>query len=70
MLKFESSLTAQELKVAELVSKGMTNKEISEKLNTKKGTIANQLGTIFNKMHIANRVMLAVEWERQHASAV
>ena len=51
------TLSFRELEVLELVAQGLRNKEISEKLFVKTGTIKQHLKNIFGKLDVNNRVM-------------
>jgi DNA-binding NarL/FixJ family response regulator len=53
-------LTAREQDVLELMVSGMRNAAIAAKLHLSPKTIANHISTIFNKLHVTNR-MEAVE---------
>lgn len=55
------SLTPTELDVAELVSEGLTNPAIAEKLLISRGTVKVHLGHIFTKLGMASRAELAAE---------
>ncbi len=54
------NLTDTELMVSELVSKGLTNKEIAGKLNISRHTVKAHLENIYLKLEINNRVVLAI----------
>lgn len=49
-------LTGHQLKILQLVSDGLLNKEIATELNVKEGTIKNQVRTIYQKLQVNNRV--------------
>ncbi len=56
-------LTERELKILEMVSKGMTNQEIADQLFLSENTIKKYISNILNKLQVNNRVeaaMLAV----------
>lgn len=53
-------LSNQQLKVTELVSQGLTNKEIAKKMNLSDNTIRNYLTIIFEKLGISKRTEAAV----------
>jgi predicted ATPase/DNA-binding CsgD family transcriptional regulator len=55
------SLTPTELDVAQLVSEGLTNPAIAEKLLISRGTVKVHLGHIFTKLGMASRAELAAE---------
>ncbi|MBN1815666.1 MAG: response regulator transcription factor [Anaerolineae bacterium] len=56
----EDPLTAREVEVLRLVARGMTNGEIAEALVISERTVANHLGSILGKLHLANRVQAAL----------
>lgn len=58
-------LNETERKVTHLVGCGMSNKEISGKLNLSEGTIRNYLSSILNKLDLRDRTQLAI-WEVQN----
>ena len=49
-------LTERELEVLQLVSQGLSNQEIAERLVIGDATVRTHIGNIFNKLHLANRV--------------
>lgn len=51
-----NSLTAREREVVRLMSKGMSNKVISETLHISESTVKNHLYNIFKKIGVSNRV--------------
>ncbi|SKB11722.1 Transcriptional Regulator, LuxR family (modular protein) [Planktothrix sp. PCC 11201] len=58
------SLSDRELQVVELVASGLTNQEISEKLEISKRTVDNHISNILTKTATENRVSL-VRWALQ-----
>jgi Response regulator containing a CheY-like receiver domain and an HTH DNA-binding domain len=58
------SLSERELQVVELVASGLTNQEISEKLEISKRTVDNHISNILTKTATDNRVSL-VRWALQ-----
>jgi DNA-binding NarL/FixJ family response regulator len=58
------SLSERELQVIELVASGLTNQEISEKLEISKRTVDNHISNILTKTSTDNRVAL-VRWALQ-----
>lgn len=52
-------LSPRELRVVELISKGMTNKEIGEDLGLTEKTVKNYLATVFDKLGISRRAQAA-----------
>jgi DNA-binding NarL/FixJ family response regulator len=55
------ALSERELQVIELVAAGLTNQEISEKLEISKRTVDNHISNILTKTSTDNRVAL-VRW--------
>ncbi len=65
--KFETpaSLSDRELEILQLVAAGLTNQEISEKLDISKRTVDNHISNILTKTKTDNRVELvrwAIQW--------
>ncbi len=54
------NLTKRELEVLILVSEGMFNKEIANKLNISERTVKNHISSIFKKIDVADRTQAAV----------
>ncbi|MGF1566952.1 MAG: LuxR C-terminal-related transcriptional regulator [Nodosilinea sp.] len=52
------SLSDRELQIVELVTSGLTNQEISEKLEISKRTVDNHISNILTKTATGNRVAL------------
>ena len=59
-----STLSDRELEILELVAKGLTNQQISEKLEISKRTVDNHISNILTKTNTDNRVEL-VRWALQ-----
>jgi DNA-binding CsgD family transcriptional regulator len=59
-----SPLSDRELQVLELVASGLTNQEISERLDISKRTVDNHISNILTKTETDNRVAL-VRWALQ-----
>ncbi|WP_418791507.1 response regulator [Phosphitispora sp. TUW77] len=53
-------LTKREVEVLELLVQGLSNKEIGSALNITTGTVKNHLTNILDKLHLHNRVQVAV----------
>jgi two-component system nitrate/nitrite response regulator NarL len=53
------ALTEREHQIMELVSEGLSNKEIGRRLRITDGTIKVHLHHIFKKLEISNRTVLA-----------
>lgn len=60
--KYENfaDLTAREKDVLELISKGLNNKEISERLFLAEGTVRNIISTMLEKLELRDRTQLAI----------
>jgi len=54
----QGSLSERELQIVELVASGLTNQEISEKLEISKRTVDNHISNILTKTATGNRVAL------------
>src|SRR2546430_2986278 len=63
-------LTRRELEVAELVAKGLTDREIGRRLYISERTVENHVQNVRGKLGFENRTQIAA-WvvERQHGSA-
>lgn len=57
----ESSLTEREMNVLRYLAKGLTNEEIAKKLNISVHTVKAHLETIYEKLHVTNRVQAAMK---------
>ncbi|RHW37433.1 EAL domain-containing protein [Lysinibacillus yapensis] len=55
-VKMEYSLSTRELDVFSLIVKGLSNKEISEKLFISEHTVKNHITNIFSKLNVSDRV--------------
>ncbi len=55
----QEELSPKELEVLQLLTKGLTNKEIANLLNIAENTVKNHLSNILAKLHLANRVQAA-----------
>jgi DNA-binding NarL/FixJ family response regulator len=61
----------RELRIIELVAKGLNNNEIAEKLRIGPNVVRNYLSKIYNKVGVRNRVQLALWYEaRVHEQRV
>ena len=54
----EISLSAREIEIIELVSEGLTNQEIADRLTISKRTVDNHVSNVFTKTGSKNRVAL------------
>ena len=52
----ENPLTEREREVLALVAEGKNTKEIADELHIKNGTVRNYISTIFDKLHVKNRI--------------
>lgn len=55
-----SELKPTEWQIIILVGRGMSNKEIAEKLSLSEGTVRNNLSTILGKLALRDRTQLAI----------
>ncbi|MFQ5902593.1 MAG: response regulator [Candidatus Binatia bacterium] len=55
----QEMLSPREQEVLELITKGLTNKEIGNKLRITENTVKNHLKNILDKLHLENRVQAA-----------
>lgn len=53
-------LSARELAVLNLVARGLSNQQISEKLTIRERTVATHVSNILDKLHLANRTQAAL----------
>lgn len=60
----QNALSERELQIVELVTAGLTNQEIAEKLEISKRTVDNHISNILTKTSTSNRVEL-VRWALQ-----
>lgn len=56
----EDPLTERELITLRLVAQGLTNQEIADRLVISERTVANHIGSILSKLHVANRTQAAL----------
>jgi two-component system, NarL family, nitrate/nitrite response regulator NarL len=58
-------LTPRQRLVIACVAEGLSNREIANRLRLAEGTISNHLETIRRRLHLRNRVQIAV-WAVEH----
>ena len=56
----ELNITKKEYSIMELLSKGCSNKEISEKLYMSEGTVRNSISALLDKLDLRDRTQLAI----------
>lgn len=59
-IKEETSLTDKEINIIMEIARGLTNKEISEKLYLTEGTIKNNITNILSKLNLRDRTQIAI----------
>lgn len=57
-------LTKREKEIANLITEGLNNKEIGEKLYLSEGTVKNYVTKILDKLEVKNRTELAIKLKR------
>ncbi len=57
-------LTPRETQILELLSEGLSNKEIAQKMDIAAGTVRNHLANIFKKLHVRCRTEAAAKYLR------
>lgn len=67
--KITEELSRTERNIASLVGRGLSNKEIAEKLFLSEGTIRNALSSALSKLHLRDRTQLAI-WAVQTGLAL
>jgi|AmaraimetFIIA100_FD_contig_61_2683531_length_450_multi_2_in_0_out_0_1 two-component system nitrate/nitrite response regulator NarL len=60
-----TTLTSREQHVAQLVAKGLSNKEIARVLQRSEGTVKIHLHNIYEKLAIRNRTVLAIHFQQR-----
>jgi DNA-binding NarL/FixJ family response regulator len=58
-------ITERETEILQLVVEGLGNKEIAHRLSISESTVRNHLHNILDKLHLQNRVQLAMYASRQ-----
>ncbi len=59
---FEALLSPRELEIVQLISEGLSNKEIGERLYLTNGTVRNHISTILEKTGLEHRTQIAVKY--------
>ncbi|HCQ88462.1 MAG TPA: DNA-binding response regulator [Clostridium sp.] len=59
-IKKETGLTERELTIIKEIAKGLSNKEIGEKMFLTEGTIKNNITTILSKLSLRDRTQIAI----------
>jgi DNA-binding NarL/FixJ family response regulator len=60
-VKPEAGLTSREVELLELLTEGLSNKEIAQKMSISAGTVRNHLANIFQKLHVRCRTEAVVK---------
>ena len=63
-LKEAINITTREYEMMEFLSKGCSNKEISEKLYISEGTVRNNISVLLDKLNLRDRTQLAIYFIR------
>jgi DNA-binding NarL/FixJ family response regulator len=61
----ELDITKREFEMMELISKGFSNREISEKLYMSEGTVRNYISTLLDKLDLRDKTQLAIFFIRK-----
>ena len=61
----EDPLSDREVEVLKLVARGLSNREIADKLVVSERTVAKHVGNILSKLHLANRTQAALHALRE-----
>lgn len=62
-------LTSRETEILELLTEGLSNKEIAQKMDIGAGTVRNHLGNIFRKLHVRCRTEAVSKYFRAKQDA-
>ncbi len=60
----DAGLTSREAEILELLTEGLSNKEIAQKTSIAAGTVRNHLANIFKKLHVRCRTEAAAKFFR------
>ena len=63
------ALTKREMKVLDMVSQGLPNKEIAFRLGVREGTVKAHMGSILRKLGVSSRTKLAIEVSKLQTAA-
>jgi DNA-binding NarL/FixJ family response regulator len=55
-----NNLSKNELKIMQLIGRGMTNKEIASEVNFSEGTVRNYISNILSKLRLRDRTQIAI----------
>lgn len=61
----ELGITQKEYEIMSMISSGLSNKEISQKLYISEGTLRNNISVLLNKLNLRDRTQLAVFFIRK-----
>ncbi|HKL80742.1 MAG TPA: response regulator transcription factor, partial [Mobilitalea sp.] len=67
---FELLLSPREIEIVKLISEGLSNKEIGEKLYLTNGTVRNHISTILEKTGLEHRTQIAVQYLKRKGSVL
>ncbi len=59
------NVTQKEYEIMELISKGLSNREIAEKLYMSEGTVRNNISVLLDKLNLRDRTQLAIFFIRR-----
>lgn len=66
---FEGKLTRREGEVADLVCRGMSNREVAQKLYISEKTVKSHMSKVLSKLAVRDRSQLVFEFGNRHTSA-
>jgi two-component system nitrate/nitrite response regulator NarL len=61
-------LTAREMEIANLVTRGLRNKQIARQMNISEATVKMHLHHVYEKLHVASRTELAIRAQSERAA--
>ena len=56
----DAPLTPRELEVLQFIAQGLSNREIADKMSVSIRTVTTHVGSILDKLHLANRTKAAL----------